>query len=55
MENLQVEAHEALQALQRFTATEVSRLYTEIAGRDAAISKLMARIQELEEKLDGQG
>lgn len=55
MENIQVDAAEALQALQRLTANEISRLFTEIAGRDAFIQKLLVRIQELEEKNNGQG
>ena len=50
MENMQVDAQDAFQAYQRITSNEFSRLYMEIAGRDSLIEKLVARINELEEK-----
>lgn len=55
MEDLNISPQEALQALHRVTANEVTRLFSEISGRDAVIEKLIARIKELESKLDGQG
>ena len=53
MENMTVSAEEAYQHLQRFTSNEITRLYSEVAGRDALIEKLIARIDELEVKTGG--
>lgn len=55
MEDYRIESQDVVLALQKFTASEISRLYTEIAGRDAFIEKLLIRIEELEGKTDGQG
>lgn len=55
MEEMNISPQEAFQAYQRFTSTEIARLYAEISGRDAVIEKLFSRIQELEVKIDGQG
>jgi len=52
MEEFRIDPQEALQALQRLTSNEISRLFMEIAGRDALIEKLIARVSELESKVE---
>lgn len=55
MDDHRIDPQNVLQSLQKFTAIEITRLYTEIAGRDAFIDKLLSTITELEEKLSING
>jgi hypothetical protein len=55
MDEHRIDPQQVIQSLQKFTATEISRLYTEIAGRDAFIDKLLSIVADLEDKLNGQG
>lgn len=47
-----VDPAQALLAMQKYTSNEISRLFMEIAMRDAYIQRLESIIKDLEEKLN---
>lgn len=53
MENIEISPEEMLQAYQQTAATEASKLYGEIAYRDALIKQLVQKLNDLNKEQNG--